>query len=129
MIFIACAAVSDYRVKNIAHDKIKKDNLDLTIELTPNKDILADVCKLEEKPICIGFAAETQNTIENAQKKLKNKACDAIILNDVSNDDFGFNSDENEVYFLSKNINQKIAKNSKYKVAKKIIKIFIKELL
>ncbi len=128
-IFIACAAVSDYRVKNIAHDKIKKDNLDLTIELTPNKDILADVCKLEEKPICIGFAAETQNTIENAQKKLKNKACDAIILNDVSNDDFGFNSDENEVYFLSKNINQKIAKNSKYKVAKKIIKIFIKELL
>ena len=128
-IFIACAAVSDYRVKNIAHNKIKKNNLDLTIELTPNKDILADVCKLEEKPICIGFAAETQNTIENAQKKLKNKACDAIILNDVSNDDFGFNSDENEVYFLSKNINQKIAKNSKYKVAKKIIKIFIKELL
>ncbi len=128
-VFIACAAVSDYRVKNIAHNKIKKNNLDLTIELTPNKDILADVCKLEEKPICIGFAAETQNTIENAQKKLKNKACDAIILNDVSNDDFGFNSDENEVYFLSKNINQKIAKNSKYKVAKKIIKIFIKELL
>ena len=128
-IFIACAAVSDYRVKNIAHNKIKKNNLDLTIELTPNKDILADVCKLEEKPICIGFAAETQNTIENAQKKLKNKACDAIILNDVSNNDFGFNSDENEVYFLSKNINQKIAKNSKYKVAKKIIKIFIKELL
>ncbi len=128
-IFIACAAVSDYRVKNIAHNKIKKNNLDLTIELTPNKDILADVCKLEEKPICIGFAAETQNTIENAQKKLKNKACDAIILNDVSNNDFGFNSDENEVYFLSKNINHKIAKNSKYKVAKKIIKIFIKELL
>ncbi len=128
-IFIACAAVSDYRVKNIAHNKIKKNNLDLTIELTPNKDILADVCKLEEKPICIGFAAETQNTIENAQKKLKNKACDAIILNDVSNNDFVFNSDENEVYFLSKNINQKIAKNSKYKVAKKIIKIFIKELL
>jgi len=106
-VFIACAAVSDYRVKNIEKNKIKKENTELTLELIPNKDILVDVCKLKQKPICIGFAAETQNLIENAQNKLKNKGCDAIILNDVSKRDFGFKNDENEVVFLTKKYSQK----------------------
>ncbi|MBW5290850.1 MAG: Phosphopantothenoylcysteine decarboxylase [Candidatus Ruthia sp. Asou_11_S2] len=128
-IFIACAAVSDFSVKNSNNQKIKKDGQNLTLELIPNKDILADICKLKEKPICMGFAAETQNTLKNAQKKLKNKGCDVIILNDVSKADFGFNMDENEVVFLSRNLNKKIAKNSKQKVAKKILEIFIKECL
>ncbi len=128
-IFIACAAVSDFFVKNAKNQKIKKDGKNLILELIPNKDILANVCKLKEKPICMGFAAETQNTLKNAQKKLKNKGCDVIILNDVSNADFGFNVDENEVVFLSQNLNKKIAKNSKQKVAKKILEIFIKEYL
>ncbi|QKQ23643.1 bifunctional phosphopantothenoylcysteine decarboxylase/phosphopantothenate--cysteine ligase CoaBC [Candidatus Ruthia endofausta] len=128
-IFIACAAVSDFSVKNTKNQKIKKDGKNLILELIPNKDILADVCKLGKKPICMGFAAETQNTLKNAQKKLKNKGCDVIILNDVSNTDFGSNVDENEVVFLSQNLNKKIAKNSKKKVAKKILAIFIKEYL
>ena len=106
-VFIACAAVSDYRVKNIEKNKIKKENTELTLELIPNKDILVDVCKLKQKPICIGFAAETQNLIENAQNKLKNKGCDAIILNDVSKRDFGFKNNENEVVFLTKKYSQK----------------------
>ncbi len=128
-IFIACAAVSDYHVKNPASQKIKKNGDNLILELIPNKDILSDVCKLEKKPLCIGFAAETQNTLKNAQNKLNNKACDVIILNDVSKTEIGFNSDQNQVVFISQNQQQKIAKNSKSKIAKKILKIFIKEFL
>jgi len=128
-VFIACAAVSDYRVKNIEKNKIKKENTKLTLELIPNKDILVDVCKLKQKPICIGFAAETQNLIENAQNKLKNKGCDAIILNDVSKRDFGFKNDENEVVFLTKKYSQKIEKNSKQIIGRKIIEIIVEKFL
>ncbi len=128
-IFIAVAAVSDYRVKNLSNQKIKKSSDNLILELIPNKDILADVCKLNKKPLCIGFAAETQNTLENAQIKLKNKASDVIILNDVSSDEIGFNSDKNQVIFISQNQQQNIAKNSKIKIADNILKIFIKEFL
>ncbi|WP_428086164.1 bifunctional phosphopantothenoylcysteine decarboxylase/phosphopantothenate--cysteine ligase CoaBC [Candidatus Thioglobus sp.] len=128
-IFIAVAAVSDYALKNPAKQKIKKSADNLILALTRNQDILADVCKLNNKPLCIGFSAETQNALENAKNKLKNKACDAIILNDVANAEIGFNSDENEVIFISKNQQQNIAKNSKIKIAEKILKIFIKEFL
>jgi phosphopantothenoylcysteine decarboxylase/phosphopantothenate--cysteine ligase len=128
-IFIACAAVSDYRVKNPSTQKIKKTGENLVLELIPNPDILADVCKLTPKPLCIGFAAETQNGLKNAQIKLKNKACDAIILNDVSNAEIGFNSDENQGVFISQTQQQNIAKNSKPKMAQKILEIFIREFL
>ncbi|MDG2395863.1 bifunctional phosphopantothenoylcysteine decarboxylase/phosphopantothenate--cysteine ligase CoaBC [Candidatus Thioglobus sp.] len=128
-IFIAVAAVSDYGVKNPSKQKIKKSGNNLILELTPNKDILSEVCKLDNKPLSIGFAAETQNTLENAKNKLKNKGCDAIILNDVSNTEIGFNKDENQVVFISQNLQENIAKNSKTNVAEKILKIFIKEFL
>jgi phosphopantothenoylcysteine decarboxylase/phosphopantothenate--cysteine ligase len=91
--------------------------------------ILKDVCQLTQKPICIGFAAETQNLTENAKNKLKNKGCDAIILNDVSNADFGFKSDENEVIFLTLKSSLKIEKNSKQKIAQKIVEILGKKFL
>ena len=128
-IFIACAAVCDYSVKDPSDQKIKKNGGNLILELIPNKDILADVCKLEKKPLCIGFAAETQNTLKNAQLKLKNKGCEAIILNDVSKTEIGFNSDENQVIFISQKQQENIAKNSKTKIAKNILEIFIKEFL
>ncbi len=128
-IFVSVAAVSDYKAKNISNQKIKKDGNNLTIELEPTKDILKQVCNLDKKPICIGFAAETQNLEKNAKNKLKNKGCDAIILNDVSNADFGFKSNENEVYFITKNLVEKIDKNTKQNIAEKILKIFIREFL
>lgn len=128
-IFISCAAVADYSPKNISTNKIKKTNDNLIIELTPNKDILKNVSKLKNKPICIGFAAETQDLVKNAQKKLKNKSCDVIILNDVSSDDFGFKSDENEVFFITDKKTKKIAKNSKFKIAKNLMQLIIKEFL
>ncbi|WXT99612.1 MAG: Coenzyme A biosynthesis bifunctional protein CoaBC [Catillopecten margaritatus gill symbiont] len=128
-IFIACAAVSDYCVKNSEKHKIKKSDKALILELTPTKDILKEVCQLPQKPICIGFAAETQNLIKNAENKLKNKGCDAIILNDVSNADFGFKSDENEVIFLTSKNHQKIEKNTKQKIARKIVEMVNKKIL
>ncbi len=128
-IFIACAAVSDYCIKNVEKNKIKKLNENLILELTPTKDILKKVCQLTQKPICIGFAAETQNLTENAKNKLKNKGCDAIILNDVSKPDFGFKSDKNEVLFLTTKNSQKIEKNSKQKIARKIIDVLTEKFL
>ena len=120
-LFISCAAVADFRPKHISSNKIKKNNNSVTIELIKNKDILASVCKLNKKPICIGFAAETENFIDNAKAKLASKQCEAIILNDVSQSEIGLNSDENEVHFITKENCEKIEKNSKHIIAEKVI--------
>ena len=121
-LFISCAAVADYRPIKVNPNKIKKTGSEQTIELVANKDILSDVCQLKDKPICIGFAAETENYLNNANQKLKNKNCDAIILNDISNSEIGLKSDDNEVYFITKDGSDKINKNSKQIIAEKIVK-------
>jgi phosphopantothenoylcysteine decarboxylase/phosphopantothenate--cysteine ligase len=120
-LFISCAAVADYRPSKVSLNKLKKTSNIKSIQLTENKDILASVCKLKDKPICIGFAAETENLIANAKQKLKNKNCDAIILNDISNSEIGLKSDENEVHFISEKNSEKIDKNSKQIIAEIII--------
>jgi phosphopantothenoylcysteine decarboxylase/phosphopantothenate--cysteine ligase len=120
-LFISCAAVADFRPKKVSKNKIKKDNQSMTIELIRNRDILASVCQLKKKPICIGFAAETENHIINANNKLIKKQCDAIILNDISQTEIGLNADENEVHLITKNRTKKIEKNTKQIVAEKII--------
>jgi len=120
-LFISCAAVADFRPKHISRNKIKKNNSSVTIELIKNKDILARVCQLNKKPICIGFAAETENFIDNAKAKLASKQCEAIILNDVSQSEIGLNSDQNEVHFITKENCEKIEKNSKQIIAEKVI--------
>jgi len=127
-IFISCAAVADYKPANIAKNKIKKDHETLSIDLVRNPDILSNICQMKNKPICIGFAAETQNLIENAKNKLKNKGCDAIILNDVSNSKIGFKSDQNEVFFITENCCEKIDISSKIIIAQKLV-IKISEIL
>jgi len=126
-LFISCAAVADYRPIKVSPNKIKKTSNQKTIELVANKDILSDVCQLKNKPICIGFAAETENYINNANQKLKNKNCDAIILNDVSSSEIGLKSDDNEVYFITRDGSDKISKNSKQIVAEKIVKKITEE--
>jgi phosphopantothenoylcysteine decarboxylase / phosphopantothenate---cysteine ligase len=120
-LFISCAAVADFRPKNVSHNKIKKNKSPVTIELTENKDILASVCQLSKRPICIGFAAESENFISNARAKLESKVCEAIILNDISQSEIGLNSDENEVHFITKENCEKIEKNSKQIIAEQII--------
>jgi phosphopantothenoylcysteine decarboxylase/phosphopantothenate--cysteine ligase len=96
-VFIACAAVADYRVDNIATQKIKKtiDNDTLQLNLVKNPDIVADVAKLANKPFTVGFAAETQNVAQYAQQKLLKKNLDLIAANDVAQKGQGFNSDSN----------------------------------
>ncbi len=100
---VMAAAVSDYRVKSPADQKIKKtaESNHLVIDLIENPDILAGLGANKEHQIIIGFAAETENLIENAQGKLKRKNADWIVANDVSQEGAGFNVDTNQVTLIS----------------------------
>ncbi len=99
--FVACAAVADYRVAEIANEKIKKTNEDMQIALVKNHDIVADVAKLTNKPFIVGFAAETQNVEHYARGKLMRKNLDLIAANDVAKAGQGFNSDDNALTLYS----------------------------
>lgn len=94
-IVIKAAAVADYRPKQAAAQKIKKSGDTLTIELEKNPDILAELGQRKQKQILIGFAAETQELIRNAQEKLSRKNLDMIVANDVTLPGAGFNTDTN----------------------------------
>ncbi|NOU52656.1 bifunctional phosphopantothenoylcysteine decarboxylase/phosphopantothenate--cysteine ligase CoaBC [Pseudoalteromonas sp. JBTF-M23] len=95
-IFIGCAAVADYRVAQVAEQKIKKQGDEMNITMVKNPDIIAEVAALtKHRPYTVGFAAETQNVDQYAQGKLKNKNLDMICANDVSRQGLGFNADNN----------------------------------
>ncbi len=119
---IMAAAVSDYRAANPSVEKIKKDGNDkVTLELVKNPDILKEIAGTPNTVI-VGFCAESENLIENAKIKIQNKGCDYLVANDISRKDIGFNSDENEVYILDKNLNIKhLEKDSKQNIAKQIL--------
>lgn len=122
-VFMA-AAVGDFSVKNISEQKIKKnDNKDLILEFKQNPDILKYLSDNRKKgQIIIGFCAESENLIENAKIKIQKKGCDFIVANDISRNDIGFDSEQNEVYILDKELNiTKIDKDTKTNIAKKII--------
>ncbi|MCW5589263.1 MAG: bifunctional phosphopantothenoylcysteine decarboxylase/phosphopantothenate--cysteine ligase CoaBC [Legionellales bacterium] len=96
-IFIGAAAVADYRLAQVATQKIASREKELTLKLIPNPDIIAEIAKQSPKPFCVGFAAQTDDVIEKALQKLKHKNLDMIIANDVSLDDRGFDVDNNQV--------------------------------
>ncbi|AWS49947.1 MULTISPECIES: bifunctional phosphopantothenoylcysteine decarboxylase/phosphopantothenate--cysteine ligase CoaBC [Providencia] len=103
-IFIGCAAVADYRAKNIAENKIKKQGDEVSITLIKNPDIVASVGNLKHnRPYVVGFAAETQNVEEYARQKRQQKQLDLICANDVSLADNGFNSDNNALHLFDAN--------------------------
>jgi len=127
---IFSAAVADWKMKNIENIKIKnKENFNLNLEA--NIDILKNISNhnsLRPK-IVIGFAAETNNLVENSVAKLNEKNCDWIIANDVSNPSIGFSSDDNEITIFHKNEKfEKIPKNSKSLIADEIVKRVISEI-
>ena len=94
-VFIATAAVADYRPVSAAGQKIKKTADTLTLELVRNPDIVATVAALEKKPFVVGFAAETEKVVAHARDKLARKGLDMIACNDVARSDIGFQSDDN----------------------------------
>ena len=127
---IFSAAVADYKVKNKEKDKIKK-KASMDINLEKNIDILSHISKhnsLRPK-LVIGFAAETNNLIENSKLKLSEKNCDWIIANDVSDSSIGFESDFNEVSIFYKNMNdEKLQKMKKSLLAEEIVKRVVSQL-
>ena len=122
-VYIGTAAVSDYRPVNTSNQKIKKDGSGkpIILELEENKDILKSVSELQDKPYVVGFAAETDNLLVNADKKLKGKNLDLIVANDVSDKEIGFNSEQNEVTLITLKEKTLIERQSKKKVSRQII--------
>ena len=102
-IVIKSAAVADYKPKEYSEEKIKKGDGDLNLCLTRDNDILKSLGEIKTHQILVGFAAESNNVLENANKKLKNKNLDFIVANDITSSDTGFGSEDNKVVILSKN--------------------------
>jgi len=129
-VYIGTAAVSDYSPAHINESKIKKDgsNAAMTLELKENQDILKSVSELNDRPYVVGFAAETEDLIENAEKKLKNKKLDLIVANDVSDKEIGFDSDQNEVTLITHKGKELIQRQNKKKISKKIIDFISKRI-
>ncbi|MBI5574752.1 MAG: bifunctional phosphopantothenoylcysteine decarboxylase/phosphopantothenate--cysteine ligase CoaBC [Deltaproteobacteria bacterium] len=96
-VVVMCAAVADFKAKKAAGAKIKKEDFDYKVELSPTVDILETLGKNKGKKILVGFAAETDDLARNAREKMRRKNLDAIVANDVSRADIGFESDDNEV--------------------------------
>lgn len=129
-IFIGVAAVADYRPINVAGQKIKKVNGNnvLTLELTENPDIVAAVANHDPKPFTVGFAAETQNLVDYARKKLVAKNLDLIVANDVSDQRIGFNSDNNATTILWRDGEASLPLMSKSTLSRHIISLIAEHL-
>ena len=120
-IVIKAAAVADYRPRNKAEQKIKRTG-PVTIELEPTEDILAEaVARRHPGQLIIGFAAETQDAVAHARGKLQRKGADAIVLNDVSREGIGFDSDHNAVTFLTPTTALELPEMSKRDIADRIL--------
>jgi phosphopantothenoylcysteine decarboxylase / phosphopantothenate---cysteine ligase len=128
-LFIAAAAVADYRPSKTASQKMKKNGAhSLTLELVENPDIVATVAALEIKPFTVGFAAESENLLENAQLKLKKKNLDLIIANNISHKGIGFNSDNNAVTLVDRHMSLDISQRSKQQLARELIALIAKQM-
>src|SRR5450432_2553628 len=119
-IVIKTAAVADYTVSHPAEEKLKRTGR-LTLDLEPTADILAEVARRRTSQVVIGFAAETQNVIENAKKKLAAKSLDAIVVNDVSKPGIGFDSERNAVTILTASDTITVPETSKWEVAQRVL--------
>lgn len=120
---IMAAAVADYKIENYSEQKMKKTSEDkITLTMVKNPDILKEISNKNTKAKIVGFCAESENLIDNAKIKIKNKGCDYLVANDISRKDIGFSSDENEIYILDKDLNIKhFEKDTKQNIAKNIL--------
>lgn len=120
-IAIATAAVSDYRPKHVAQQKIKKNTDQLTIDLVKNPDILQTLGLQKKNQLLIGFALETENEEENANAKLHNKNLDFIVLNSTKDEGSTFKHDTNKITILAENYKKEFELKPKAEVAKDIL--------
>ncbi len=128
-VFIASAAVADFRPICVADKKMKKAGLDtMTIEMEKNPDIVASVAALPNKPFVVGFAAETHDVINYAKEKRQKKNLDMIVANDVSDTSIGFNSDNNQVTVITSSSEQVLQEASKYQLSLDIIQQIAEQL-
>ncbi|SHG83638.1 bifunctional phosphopantothenoylcysteine decarboxylase/phosphopantothenate--cysteine ligase CoaBC [Chryseobacterium sp. OV279] len=118
---IASAAVADYAPKEVAKEKIKKNDDNLTIELVKNPDILKTMGEKKTHQFLVGFALETQNEEENAKGKLEKKNLDMIVLNSLRDEGAGFKNDTNKIKIFTKTGKQEFDLKSKDEVAKDIL--------
>ncbi len=121
-VIIKAAAVADYQVKDVATEKIKRTRENLSLELEPTSDILAELAlKATPGQIVVGFAAETTNVLENARRKLRSKSLHAIVVNDVSRPEIGFDSDRNAVTIITQDEEIQVPESSKREVANRVL--------
>src|ERR1700730_10515699 len=119
-IVIKTAAVSDYRAKSAAVQKLKRGG-PMTLELESTADILGEIARHKQSQLIIGFAAETENALENARKKLASKSLDAIVVNDVSREGVGFDSDRNAVTIITQREVVEVPETTKWEVAQRVL--------
>ena len=127
-VLIMSAAVADYEPKNIASNKIKKQEQEISIQLKKTPDILKDLAKSKKKQLVIGFALETENGIENAYQKMKRKNLDAIVLNSLSDVGAGFGYDTNKITLITPSEERKFELKTKDLVAIDILN-FVEECI
>ena len=123
IVFVACAAVADYRVSEVATQKIKKSADEMQLILVKNPDIVADVAALSVKPFTVGFAAETQDVAHYALDKLKRKNLDMIAANNVALSGQGFNSDDNALTVFSNKNKTELPLASKKILAEQLVQL------
>lgn len=127
-IVIKSAAVADYKPKEYSNQKIKKGEGSLVIELVRDNDILKELGDKKKNQILVGFAAESQNVVENAKKKIEKKNLDYIVANDITSKDTGFASSDNKVIIITKEGKEfALEKMSKRKVARNLFDIILEK--
>src|SRR6204780_4677268 len=117
---IKTAAVSDYRAKSAAEQKMKRKG-PITLELEPTPDTLKEISLRKQSQVGVGFAAETENVLENARQKLAAKQLDAIVVNDVSHEGVGFDSDRNAATILTHDEVVEVPETTKWEVAQRVV--------
>lgn len=131
-VLIAAAAVADYRPEVVAQHKLKKDpgsGDGLLLQMVRNPDILLTIAHRKDRPFSVGFAAETENLLEYASRKLHDKNLDLVVANDVANPSIGFNSEDNAITVIDRQLQQTpFAQTSKGKIARQLIGLIAERL-
>ncbi len=129
-VFIAAAAVADFRPRAAAEQKIKKtsDIETMRIDLVKNPDILRSIAESKRSLYCVGFAAETENLLAHARAKLAQKSLNMIVMNDVSRSDIGFAADDNEVVVITSEHAIHLEKTKKRHLARRLIQLISEQV-